>query len=230
MKNLASSKLQLLFIITLTIFFTLIAYFSFHSQENVTEIKRNDTLLFKESQLAHHLLDHLKGVEIGASAHNPFGLRTLNIDYTSSNMTVFKQMEQTMVGSQAKIDIIASADHLPLANNSQDFVISSHVIEHMFDPIQTILEWFRVVVPSGYIYIIAPHKERTFDVARNRTTLQELLDRHSGKVPKQDGHGHFNVWITQDFLELCQHFNWTVVTYQDVDDKVTNGFAVVLQK
>ena len=37
---------------------------------------------FKDSQLAHKYLDGLKGLEIGGSAHNPFNLDTLNVDYT----------------------------------------------------------------------------------------------------------------------------------------------------
>ena len=37
---------------------------------------------FKESALAHRLLDGLEGIEIGGSAHNPFGLKTRNVDYS----------------------------------------------------------------------------------------------------------------------------------------------------
>jgi hypothetical protein len=47
-------------------------------------------MIYKESRRAHRLLDGLFGLEIGASYHNPFGLNTLNIDYTD-NMTVFTE-------------------------------------------------------------------------------------------------------------------------------------------
>ena len=40
-------------------------------------------------------------------------------------------------------------------------------------------EWLRVVRPGGYVFIIAPHKERIFDKERERTTLQETIDRHN---------------------------------------------------
>lgn len=43
-----------------------------------------------ESQLAHKLLDGLRGIEIGAGINNPFGLDTLNVDY-SANETAFYQ-------------------------------------------------------------------------------------------------------------------------------------------
>uniref|UniRef100_A0A915EMU7 Methyltransferase type 11 domain-containing protein n=1 Tax=Ditylenchus dipsaci TaxID=166011 RepID=A0A915EMU7_9BILA len=86
-------------------------------------------------------------------------------------------------GTFKKVDIIASGDKLPFPNCSQDYVLSSHVIEHFYDPIKTIKEWLRVVKPGGYVFIVVPHKERTFDVARNRTTLAELIERHDTLIP-----------------------------------------------
>lgn len=186
---------------------------------------------FRESELAHQLLNGLKGVEIGASAQNPFGLNTINVDFTDDYTSIFKQEELARTGSYAKVDIVAPGDNLPLQDNSQDFVISSHVIEHFYDPVKTIKEWLRVVRPDGYVYIIAPHKERTFDKDNPRTTLTELIDRHEHPNPPAiDHHGHYSIWITEDFLELCHQYGWKVVASQDVDDKVGNGFAVVIQK
>jgi SAM-dependent methyltransferase len=184
-----------------------------------------------ESVLAHFYLDGLKGLEIGASAHNPFGLKTLNVDYSDDYTTVYKQEEIRATGQYAPVNIVASGDKLPIESDSQDFVISSHVIEHFYDPISAVKEWLRVVRPSGYVYIIAPHKERTFDRDRPRTALSELLERHEfPNPPVPDHHGHYSVWITKDFLELCDHFKWKVVAVQDVDDKIGNGFTIVLQK
>mmetsp|Transcript_58247 Transcript_58247/g.62937 ORF Transcript_58247/g.62937 Transcript_58247/m.62937 type:complete len:109 (+) Transcript_58247:352-678(+) len=44
----------------------------------------------KESALFHTWLGNLRGIEIGSSAHNGFGLNTLNVDFTS-NMTIYKR-------------------------------------------------------------------------------------------------------------------------------------------
>jgi SAM-dependent methyltransferase len=125
-------------------------------------------------------------------------------------------------------------------------VISSHVIEHFWvrifcqpnlffkDPIKTIEEWLRVVKPGGYVYMDIPHKERTFDKPRNRTTLSELLKRYN--KPAEEGDRHWSVWITEDVLELARYFNWTVVEWSDQDDKTgvlwypAIGFTVVLKK
>ncbi|KAI1732476.1 methyltransferase domain-containing protein [Ditylenchus destructor] len=136
-----------------------------------------------------------------------------------------------MTGTFAKVDVVASGDDLPFPDGSQDFVISAHVIEHFYDPIKAIKEWLRVVRPAGFVFIIAPHKERTFDRYRNRTTLDELLDRHAHpNPPLPDDHRHYTVWITEDLLELCNFLKWKVVAWQDSDDKVGNGFTVIIQK
>lgn len=186
---------------------------------------------FKESKLAHQLLDGKRGLEIGASIHNPFGLNTLNVDYTDDYTTVFKQEEIRKFGKCQKVDIVSAGDELPFKDDVWDFVISSHVIEHFYDPIKTVKEWLRVVKPGGYVYIIAPHKERTFDKNRDRTTLAEIIQNHDfPNPPEPDHHGHYSVWITQDFVDICNHYEWPVVAVQDTDDKVGNGFTIVIQK
>lgn len=184
-----------------------------------------------ESALAHHLLDGKRGIEIGASIHNQFGLNTLNIDYTDDLTTAFKQEEIRLYGTHLKVDIVAPGDDLPFKDNIWDFVINSHVIEHFYDPVKTVKEWLRVVKPGGYVYMIIPHKERTFDRDRPRTTLAEIIENHiHPNPPVPDHHGHYSVWITQDFIDICNYYGWPVVAVQDVDDKVGNGFTVVIQK
>lgn len=186
---------------------------------------------FKESQLAHQFLDGLRGIEIGASIHNPFGLKTLNVDYTDDINTAFKQDEIRQFGECQKVDMVSAGDALPFLDNTWDFVISSHVIEHFYDPVKAVKEWLRVVKPGGFVYIIAPHKERTFDKDRPRTTLEEIVHNHDfPNPPVPDHHGHYSVWITQDFVDMCNYYQWPVVATQDVDDKVGNGFTIVIQK
>lgn len=188
-------------------------------------------LPFHESSLAHQLLDGLNGIEIGGAAHNPFGLKTLNVDFTDDLTTEYKQSEIKDCGHCMKVDVVAPGDQLPFADNSLDFVISSHVIEHFYDPVKTMQEWLRVVKPGGYVYVIAPHKERTFDKERPRTNLAEIIDRHEHpNPPEHDDHHHYSVWITEDFVAICNHYGWKIIAVQDVDDKVGNGFTVVIQK
>lgn len=186
---------------------------------------------FQQSALAHQLLDGKRGIEIGASIHNQFGLNTLNVDYTDDYTTAFKLEEKRMYGYCLKVDIVSPGDDLPFKDNTWDFVINSHVIEHFYDPVASIKEWLRVVKPGGLVYMIVPHKERTFDKDRPRTTLAEIIQNHDfPNPPVPDHHGHYSVWITQDFIDICDHYGWPIVAVQDVDDKVGNGFTVVIKK
>jgi SAM-dependent methyltransferase len=187
------------------------------------------TVSFPPSEFANMYLDGLRGIEIGGSAHNKFYLNTLNVNYTDQ-ATCFSEKEKATVGEALKVDIVAKGDDLPFKDCTVDFVLSSHVLEHFWDPIRALKEWLRVVRPGGYLFMIIPHKERTFDIDRVRTPLQELIDRHSGIGVDPGTHAHFNVWITEDVLELCHYLELNVVAYQDQDDKVGNGFAVVIQK
>jgi SAM-dependent methyltransferase len=179
-----------------------------------------------------------QGLEIGGSAHNSFGLNTLNVDFTN-DITYFKQEELKLCGKYMPVDIVASGDNIPVKDESYDFILSSHVFEHFIDPIKALLEWYRIIKKGGIIFMIIPHKERTFDKPLPRTELNELIKRHEGLTDlKMETYSHFSVWITEDVLELILYMNKTgvfprpvsVEAVLDTDDKVGNGFAVVLRK
>jgi SAM-dependent methyltransferase len=186
-------------------------------------------MTFPESRLAHQLLDGLHGIEIGGSAHNPFGLYTWNVAY-GKNSQIFKLEETQMCGSNMPVHVDARGDELPFADNSQDFVVSSHVLEHFNDPIRAILEWHRVVRPGGFVFMVVPHKDRTFDSSRERTTLTELVDRHEANLTDDGNREHMSVWIAADVTALVLYLGFSVHTLQDPDDKVGNGFTVVIRK
>lgn len=179
-----------------------------------------------DSQLAHKLLDGLKGIEIGGGAHNAFHLDTINVD-KYEGMSRFKEEEVKACGSFMPVDVVSEGDDLPFEDKSYDFVISSHVIEHFPDPIKAIKEWHRVA--RKYIFMIVPHRDRTFDRNRELTPLQEFIDRHGGKIPLPEGDDHHSVWNLQSFLEMCNYFGFKVYTTEDPDTKVGNGFTVVLE-
>jgi len=186
--------------------------------------KLSKIMKFKESELAHKYLDGLTGIEIGGSAHNPFGLNTINVDI--SNEEIFKQEQLNICGEIMKVDIVAAGDDLPFNDKTFDFVISSHVIEHFYDPIKALKEWQRVSIK--YIFMIIPHKQRIFDKNRPLTKLSELIHRHENPKKTYEDK-HWNVWIPESFEELLNHLNLKIELIQDKDDKVGNGFMVVIK-
>lgn len=48
--------------------------------------------------------------------------------------------------------------HLPFADNTQDAVYSSHVLEHIDNRIETLREWMRVIKIGGHLIIAVPHQ------------------------------------------------------------------------
>jgi len=209
------------------------------SNISTTEEKKKDKPIFSfpESALAHKYCIG-KGLEIGGCAHNPFGLNTQNVDFTDSTNTVFKQEEIRLCGKALKVDIVASGDDIPLPDESQDFIVSSHVIEHFPNPIKALIEWDRLVRPGGIIFMIVPHKERTFDKGKENTLLEHLIKdfKNNNTNPHVYSYGHDHCWITESFMELINYIiqelymKWEIVEVQDVDDKVGNGFTVVVRK
>jgi SAM-dependent methyltransferase len=175
--------------------------------------------------LATRYLHGLEGVEIGGSAQNPFLVKALNFDRFPSTDTIYKREEQALTGRYLNVDVAALGDQLPLRDRSVDFVLASHVIEHFPDPIRALREWQRVA--RRYVFLLVPHRNRTFDRDRSLTTVDELLERHaSGFTSTEDR--HWSVWTCETFVELCHRFGVKVVATEDPDRKVGNGFAVVI--
>jgi SAM-dependent methyltransferase len=55
-------------------------------------------------------------------------------------------------------------------------VMSSHVIEHIANPLRALAAWRRVTRPGGHLLIVVPHKEGTFDRRRPTTALEHLVE------------------------------------------------------
>jgi len=180
---------------------------------------------FPESKLAHKYLDGLQGIEIGAAAHNPFGLNTLNFDICEKS-EIYQKEQIRICGEFAKVDVVCPGDSLGILDKSVDFVISSHVIEHFYNPIAALKEWNRVA--RKYIFIIAPHKDRMFDFDKEATIIQTFQYRERfDNLEKGDKHHCF--FTTESFKELIEYVGFEIVEYHNFDDKVGNGFMFVLK-
>jgi SAM-dependent methyltransferase len=179
----------------------------------------------KRSMFVTSYLRGLRGVEIGAASHNPFYLDALNVDRYAGDQTVYKRLERSLSRTTARVDVVAGGDELPFADDSYDFVFSSHVIEHFPDPIKALCEWVRVA--RRYVVAVVPHRDRTIDVGRPLTTLEELMHRHRENFTS-DEDNHWSVWTCESFLEMCQAIGLRILDHQDPDDKVGNGFTVVI--
>jgi SAM-dependent methyltransferase len=61
-------------------------------------------------------------------------------------------------------DLVAEATELPVARASLDFLIASHVLEHLPFPLLALRAWYQALAPGGVLLLKVPDKRYTFDV------------------------------------------------------------------
>lgn len=105
------------------------------------------------------------GLEVGAHARPVEGL----IPYYTDAVADF-------AGSAGRVDFLSDARALPVADDTLDYLCSSHVLEHLPDPIAALHEWHRVLRPGGWLYLVVPDKRFTFDHPRPVTSAAHMLE------------------------------------------------------
>ncbi len=84
-------------------------------------------------------------------------------------------------------DYYGDCSDLPFKDCSLSYVVTSHVIEHVANPLTAFLEWYRVLQHNGIIYMVVPHRKKTFDHLRPLTTVEHIIDDYKNKVTQADG-------------------------------------------
>ena len=73
-----------------------------------------------------------------------------------------------------------------IGDASYDYLMSSHCIEHLANPLLGLSEWIRVVKPGGILVLVFPHKDGTFDHRRPVTTMAHLLEDRDANTGEDD--------------------------------------------
>lgn len=90
---------------------------------------------------------------------------------------------ENKVGYQYILDGSALTE---IKDEQYDFVLSCHNLEHIANPIKALKEWRRVIKPNGYLLMILPHKDKTFDHKRPITSLEHILEDYHNNTPETD--------------------------------------------
>ena len=137
------------------------------------------------------------GIEIGA-LHNPLRLSPrARVRYVDRMTVADLRMQYPELQGKKLVDVEIVDDGERLAtvlDGSQDFVIANHFIEHCQNPLQALENAYRVLRPSGVLYLALPDKRYTFDRDRP-VTLIEHLERDHADGPEWSRRGHFEEWV-----------------------------------
>ncbi len=138
------------------------------------------------------------GIEIGA-LHAPLEVlppaRVRYVDRMSA-ADLRTQYPELNAYALVEADIIDDGEHLEtIADGSQDFVISSHFLEHCQDTIGAVKTMLRVLKPGGIAYCAVPDKRQTFDRNRPVTSFEHLVRDHV-EGPAWSRERHFEEWVT----------------------------------
>ena len=141
-------------------------------------------------RFASHLFG--AGIEIGPG-HVPFpvpaGVHVRYVDRwePEENSRLFPELSETP--DFPKPDVVSNLDVDRLSaldDRSQDFVIASHVIEHLANPLKMLEEMHRVIKPGGLLVLLVPDRHRTFDSTREPTPLSHLVEEYHGDTKEVD--------------------------------------------
>lgn len=73
-----------------------------------------------------------------------------------------------------------------IKDNIYDFVLSCNNLEHIANPIKSLLEWKRVIKNGGCIILILPRKESNFDHKRPTTSFNHLKNDLENNTMEDD--------------------------------------------
>lgn len=152
-------------------------------------------MLEKRHRLARWLSGD--GIEIGA-LHQPLQLPSdVHVTYVD-HLPVEKLREhypELENHDLVQVEVLGTAEDLSaFADDSLDFVIANHLLEHLEYPVQGLLEFQRVLRPGGILYLALPDKRKTFDEKREVTTVEHLIEEHRGKLAEQNRRAHYLDW------------------------------------
>ena len=138
-----------------------------------------------------------EGIEIGG-LHQPLKVyHQAKVRYVDRLSTEEVQKFYSDVADKPKVtvDLVDDGERLgKVADESCDFVIANHVLEHCRNPIGAVFHMLRVLKQDGILYLAIPDKRFTFDKERNLTPF-EHLKRDYEEGPEWSDRMHYEEWI-----------------------------------
>lgn len=170
-----------------------------------------------------------EGIEIGA-LHFPLpvpeGVTVKYVDMSTreENICRYPNLDANAI---VETHYVCNGETLEvISDESQDFVIANHMLEHCINPLGTLATFLRVLRPGGLLFLTLPDKRFTFDIDRPITPFSHIEDdfrinrvvedlaayedwttnvRKSGdpvQLHKDQKNIHFHAWTQAEILEM----------------------------
>lgn len=87
-----------------------------------------------------------------------------------------------------------------------DYVLASHVIEHVPDPVTWLADIRDILAPHGQLRLAIPDRRYTFDFLRRETELHEMLDAYVQRATVPTAHAVLDHCL--NFRVVALHRAW----------------------
>lgn len=132
------------------------------------------------------------GAEIGAGVQPvlvPIGSRTTYIDAVPA--AFWRKLPQWADQDVLQAEIIDEGSTLATVKDETfDYLVAAHVLEHIDDPILALKNWIRVVKPGGHIVIAVPDM-RLCDEEHRALSTVDHFQRDHGEGPQVSAEYHY---------------------------------------
>jgi SAM-dependent methyltransferase len=155
-----------------------------------------EPMLAQRKELGEKYL-HGQGIEIGA-LHHPMSVPDdAKVRYVDRLRVEELRQQYPELNDRelVNVDVVDDGEQLHhFANESLDFIIANHMLEHTENPLGTIRQHLRKLKPGGCLYYAIPDRRMSFDADRKLTPFWHLvLDDRLG--PKISRTRHFREWV-----------------------------------
>lgn len=197
-----------------------------HAEEKAA--KGNNSLTSEKAEIKRKSVISMlqgNGLEIGGVVNG-----------ISENVKITK-VDISAVSDQKDFIQTDATDLSSFADSSFDFIINSHILEHLTNPVKALMEWKRVVKNGGFIFFVVPNMEFTNDCHRTLTTLEHLIKDYENNTglddtthmrevfnnsnnpwysmerfqPLQPPYLHQHTWDMKSLLELLRYMKFEIV-------------------
>lgn len=113
------------------------------------------------------------------------------LDFYSTEELAAREQERRPAGTVIPtVDyVVKSDDYWRYVPDQFDYVIANHVVEHVDNPVQWVIDLARLLRPDGVLFLTVPDKKYNFDRYRADTTISHLLADYfrGGGEPREHG-------------------------------------------